>query len=100
MPDLIDNLPVDETPPSPSEIQLVNTIFKEKMTTFQRAMNGMQDVLLVGLLFIVFSLPLVDPMIIKFFPSASTSPYILLGVKTAIVMLLYFCIKNLYLVRK
>ena len=42
----------------------------------------------------------VDEMIQKLVPPTSTSPYILLGVKTVCVMVLYFIINNFYLSRK
>ena len=98
--DPIDALPTDKTEPSHTEIQIVDTLFKQKQSTVQKLLAGTQDVLLVGLLFILFSLPQFDEIIKKMFPATTTSFYILLFVKTLIVMCLYFICKNMYLVRK
>lgn len=100
MADNIDNLPTDQNVPTHTEIQIVDTLFKEKQTTVQRLLAGTKDVLLVGFLFILFSLPQIDGVVCKLVPSSATSPYILLFAKAVAVMFLYFVIKNLYLVRK
>ena len=98
--DSIHSLPTDKSELTHPEIQIVETLFKHQHTTIQKLLIGTQDVLLVGLLFILFLFPQLDEFITKVFPASSKSPYILLGIKTAGFMLSYFIFKNLYLVRK
>ncbi len=98
--DSIDTLPVDQNIPSQTEVKLVDTLFKEQYTAVQKLLEGTKDVLIIGLLFVGFSLPQMDDVIQRVIPSTSSSPYILLVVKGIIFMLVYFIIKNLYLVRK
>ena len=98
--DPIDSLPTDQTLPSHSEVQIVDALFKQKQSTMNKILSETKDVLFVGFLFIIFSLPQLDDLIRKLVPSASTSPYILLLIKTLAFMGIYFLVKNLYLVRK
>ncbi len=98
--DPIDALPVDQNPPSQSEIQILDTLFKQTHTTTRKIFEGTKDVMLVGFLYILFSLPQIDTFVYKIAPSSQASPYILLFVKSLIYMLVYFVIKYMYLVRK
>lgn len=98
--DIISNLPTDKTPPTHGEIQLVDTLFRQKQNTIQHIFSGTKDVLIVGLLYVILSLPQLDPLIHKFIPVSSTSPYMLLLIKTLIFMITFFVLKNVYLVRK
>lgn len=97
--DPIENLPTDKTVPSHTEIQIVDTLFKQKQTTIQNMLAGTKDVLIVGFVFAILSIPQIDPLITKLVPITATSPYIMLLVKTLIMMIVYFVLKNLYLVR-
>ena len=97
--DNIDSLPTDKNKPSEGEIQLVNTLFKEQ-STVQKILEGTKDILIIGLLFVGFSLPQMDDVVKKIIPSTQSSPYILLLTKAIIFMLVFFIVKNLYLVRK
>lgn len=97
--DPLDTLPTDKNAPTHSEIQIVDTLFKENHTTIQKIFNGTKDVFIFSGLFLLLSLPQINDIIIKFFPSAS-SPYMLLFAKTVLFAILYFLIKNWYLVRK
>lgn len=97
--DSIDALPTDKNAVSHSELQIVDTLFQHK-PAFDAILNGTKEVLLAGFLFVLLSIPQADDVIKKVFKSASTSPYILLFVKAIIFMVLFFIIKNMYLVRK
>lgn len=97
--DSIDTLPVDKNTPSATELQLINTVFREQ-PMMQKLLDGTKDILVLGLLFIGFSLPQVDEAIQKVVPSTRSSPYILLMVKAMLFMFIFFIIKNMYLVRK
>lgn len=97
--DSLETLPVDQTEPTEAEKQLVNSLFKEKVSTVNRFLNGIRDVLLLGLLFLLVCLPQTGEIIQKFCPSTCSSVYMLLLVRTLVFMLLYFIVKNLYLAR-
>jgi hypothetical protein len=98
--DRIDTLQTDQTAPSHAEIQIVNSLFKEKIGTVKRIMNGTKDVLIMGVIYVLMMLPQIDSLIKKVLPVSATSVYILILVKAIIFMLMYFIVKNIYLVRK
>lgn len=98
--DPIDSLPTDANNPTNTEIQYLNTIFKKQANNFEKLFNGTKDVLIIGFIFLILSLPQSDDFIKKVIPSSENSQYILLGVKTLIFMVFYFVVKNWYLVRK
>lgn len=98
--DVIDNLPTDQTVPSHNEIQILDTLFRQKQGTVNHILSQSKDILIVGLLFVIFSLPQIDSIIIKFVPSAEQSPYIAVMIKCLMFMFVYFVLKNWYLVRK
>ena len=98
--DVIENLPVDQSIPSHNELRIVDTLFKQKMTFMQRLFASTKDILLLGILFIIFSLPQVDSLLRKFIPIAERSSIVLVLIKTCLFMIIYYVIKNMYLVRK
>ena len=98
--DKIETLPIDQTVPSSQEVQLANTFFTSPQTNVQKLLEGTKDVLILGLLFVGFSLPAMDETIQKFFVSAKNSFYVLLLIKTLLFMFSFFIIKNVYLARK
>ena len=59
-----------------------------------------KESLIVGILFVIFSIPVVDSVIKRFIPSANNSSYILLLIKILLVMLLFWVLKHFYLSRK
>jgi hypothetical protein len=98
--DIIDNLPTDRDLPSHQEIQILDSLFKEKYDTMTKILSGTKDVIIIGLVFLIFNLPQIDEIIKKFFPASVNSVYILVGIRVFLFMLCYFIIKNLYLVKK
>lgn len=98
--DVIDNLPTDQTVPSHNEVQILDTLFRQKQGTMQHILVHSKDVLIVGFLFVIFSLPQIDTLIEKFVPATASSPYILILIKCLLVMAIYFILKNWYLGRK
>lgn len=98
--DIIDELPVDNNQPKHDELRIVNTLFKENEGTMTKIGRELKDLFVIGILFILFSLPQVDNMIKKVFPPAVNSIYILVGIKTLIVMVLFWVIKYFYLSKK
>jgi hypothetical protein len=97
--DLIEILPTDKTEPSLPEIQIIDTLFKQQHSTIQKLLIGTKDVIIVGLLFILFSFPQLDQYIMKLFPSTTTSPYILIFVRCLCFMFTYFIVKNIHFAR-
>lgn len=98
--DLIEQLPSDTSIPSHNEIRLVDQFFHRKKNMFDHILNQSKDILMLAGLFILFCLPFIDNIIKKFITVTSTSSYILIGVKTILFVVIYFIIKNIYLVRK
>ena len=98
--DVIEQLPADMSVPSHNEIRIVDQLFQQKKGIFDRILSQTKDIVILGGLFIVFSLPFIDNLIKKFVTAAGTSPYILIGIKALLFVFSYFIIKNLYLVRK
>lgn len=98
--DVIEQLPSDRSVPSHNEIRIVDQLFQQKKGIFDHILNQTKDIVILGGLFIIFSLPFIDDLIKKFITIAGTSPYILLGVKVLLFVFTYFIIKNLYLARK
>jgi hypothetical protein len=99
MSDNIENLPYDQNPLSENEIRITNTLFKEEQNTMDKILSGSKDVILVAVILVLFSLPQLDEIIVKFIPPVSKSPYIKVAVKTVIFSVLYFSMKNMYLAR-
>ena len=100
MSDNIANLPVDEGQVSPQEAHLVNTFFKENHSKLKSIYTELKETLVAGILFAILSLPPIDGLIQTFVPITEKSPYLLLGIKAFLFMILLYGIKNLYLVRK
>lgn len=97
--DAIESLPTDQTVPSHNEIQMVETLFKQKHTTVQKLLSGAKESVILLILYVIFALPFVDNMIGKFVDTTQT-PYLLIGVKAVLFVIAYFLITNMYLVRK
>lgn len=98
--DPIAQLPVDQTPPNPTEIQIIDTLFKKHRRTMDIVFEEAKDALVVALLVILFCLPHVDNMIKKFLPVTDRSPYILALVKGLVALTLFWLFKHFYLSRK
>lgn len=97
--DPISQLPTDQTPPSPMEVQLTNTLFQAQSSVFQ-TLFSLKDILIAGALFLLFSIPQTSELIKRIFPSTANSQYILLLVLCIAFMLALFITKTIYLVRK
>jgi hypothetical protein len=98
--DYIDQLPSDASVPSHNEIIIVDKFFQQKKSIFDKIFLQTKDIIIIGCLFILFSLPFVDNLIKKFIKITETSPYILIGIKALLFVIIYFFIKNIYLARK
>ena len=100
MSDVIDELPTDLSIPSHSEINMVNTLFKQNRGKMQIIFDELKSSILIGVLFILFSMPQVDDFVKKIVPSSEKSIYILLGNKAIAVIAVFYFLNNMYLVRK
>ena len=98
--DMINQLPADTSVPSHNEIRIVDQLFQQKKGIFDKILSQTKDIIVLGGLFILFSLPFVDNLLKKFITVTNTSPYILIGIKTLLFVLVYFIVKNIYLARK
>ena len=93
--DVITHLPTDKTVPTHNEIQLLDTLFTEQNSSaLHRIATCSRDVFIVGALFLAFSTPQVDSIIQRFIKVTTTSPYIMIGVKTVLFMFFYFILIN------
>lgn len=92
--DPIDNLKEDNLPLTPSEIQLVNTLFKTE-PVFMVLFREFKDAILIASLFVLMNIPQIDMLIYKFVPSSIKSIYILIGTKAIILIFLYWLLKNI-----
>ena len=98
--DYISHLPVDTNPPSDREQVIVDTLFTQHKSTMNSLYNESKDSIVVGILFILFSLPQVNDIIYKIVPSAQTSLYVTVAIKALSMMILYWVIRHFYLSRK
>ncbi len=98
--DPISKLPVDQSQPTSNELQIVNSLFTKHKSTMNILIEESKDSVIIGLLFVVFSLPVVDDFVKRVVPMAEKSPYILVAIKAVAVMALYWLIKHFYLARK
>ena len=99
--DLISQLPVDQSQPTNNELQIVNSLFTTThRNTMDTILKEAKDSIFIGMLFVIFSLPLVDSLLKRVLPITDKSPYILVAIKACCVMALYWLIKHFYLSRK
>ena len=98
--DEIEHLPqVNKHKSTDNELKMMNTLFKNNQQSINVVFADMKDAFLGGLLFILFSQEQVDEWVERFFPATSNSKYMLLGVKTVSIVVLFWIIKNWYLCR-
>ena len=97
--DSVDKLPIDQSEPSRQEIEIVDTLFKKHRSTMSIIVDEMKSSFIVGLLFLVLSLPQVDALIRRIIPLAS-SIYFLLIIKLLLFVALYWLLKHFYLSRR
>lgn len=98
--DFILNLPTDKSQPSHTEIKLIESIFKEDTKSMKNVVSEMKDLLIIGLLFFIFSLPQTTLMLERLSPVINRSIYISIGVRAFIVMVLYWLFKHFYFSRR
>ena len=98
--DIIDELPTDHTVPSHNEIKIVNNLFKQNKNGMYRILDELKTALIIGVLFIIFSIPQVDDLIKRVIPSSyAGSIYILLLVKAILLVVVFYFINNFYIMK-
>ena len=100
MGDNLNSLPVDDTPLSKPNQQIVNNLFKKNGYDFSLLCLGLKTSLLTGGLFIVFSMPYIDSFIKRVMPFTTKSNLYLVFMKTLLFMICYFIITNYHLAFK
>ncbi len=98
--DSISELPVDKKEPNPSEIQMANALFKDHKRDLISLLVEAKESIIVGILFIIFSLPQFNSIMYKILPFTENSVYILILIKIIIIMILFWVIKHFYLTRR
>jgi len=98
--DLIELLPVDKTQPTYDELNVINTLFKTHNNTINVLINEAKESLIVGFLFILFSIPQIDDLIKKFIPVTNNSIYLLILIKSLFVMLIFWFAKHFNFILK
>lgn len=95
--DAVNSLPTDDSVPSEQEIQIADVLFKKQMSAMDKLFKSAKDAIVVGVFFIILSLPQVDELISRFMP-VNGSPIMLTLVKAVLMMILYFLYSRLFLV--
>lgn len=97
--DVLSTLPTDKIPPTSSELQIINTLFNHKKE-INNILIEAKEAIIVGIIFLLFSVPQLDSLIQKFIPITEKSTYILLLIKILFVIVLFWVIKHFYLIKK
>lgn len=100
MSDYIEQLPMDETIPTQHEVKVLDRFFNQKAPLLKRIFQEVKDAIVIGLIFILFNLPFVDNMIKSVVKSSENSIYIFMGIKTLLFIVVFYLVKNLWIVRK
>ena len=99
MADDISNLPTDNSVPNQDELQIMNSIFKENTTTFNKIASGLKEVLILCVLLYILLSPQVTNLFLKFFPSTE-SVYIRNLIVCLLFFVMYIIVDNIHLVKK
>lgn len=91
-------LPVDQDPPSPEEVHLMELYFKDKKTKIEQLFSYSKDLIVLGLIFVCLSLPQTDALIIRICPSATSYPTMVV-IKAILLVFLFGIIQNIYLAK-
>lgn len=100
--DMISNLPIDKSIPTDSELLMLNTIFKdkEKKSVVKTVMNEAYEPFIIGILFVMLSIPQLDDIIKSNITITQNSIYFLLLFKMVVIMFLFWFVKYFHLCRK
>lgn len=85
-------LPTNNNQPSYSEMKIIDTLFENNSSI--NYVEIIKKSLLLFVLFILFSLPQIEVIILQILPSLKDSSYILLALKSLLFVVSYIIIKN------
>lgn len=94
MGDSIKTLPTDQTQISYDHQAIIDNLFQENKNDMSKLFFGLKDTLLVGGLYLLFS---IQPVTVTLENITKRTGVYLLLIKTLIVMLCYFIIQNIFL---
>lgn len=97
--DDIENLPYDNINPTHQEFQLVNNLFKGR-NNVEIFIEEFRYFIIFALLYILFSIPSVDIQLNKIIPSSKNSPYVLIIIKTILILSVLLFLKYFVLSKK
>ena len=98
--DSISDLPINQSQPSHNEIKLVDSLFKKHSSTIGNITKEFKDSILLGILFLIISLPQVDDIFKKYISVTNNSIYMLLLVKTIFFIIAIWLLRNSNLLKK
>ena len=98
--DNLQYLPTNKLSPSPTDLHLTDQIFGPETTLTTKFISEGKESIIIGLLFIIFSLPQIDELIKKILPIARNSVYFLILIKSLLFIIIFWLIKNFYLSKK
>jgi len=96
--DNIDYLPTDNTLPTHFELEIMNNLFRQNKNSFDSILEESKDLFLLFFLFIILSLPKTNEILKKIIHI--DSEIILVGLKSVILVTIYWLVKNFYLSKK
>lgn len=97
--DAISQLQADRTQPTQNELYLVDNLFQQNKSTMNLLAQESKDLVLIAVLFILFSLPSVVTMMGKMISIMNGSEYISIFIRALCVVILFWLIKYFYLSR-
>lgn len=97
--DNLESLPVDQQQPSENELEMINKLFKSNKSVIGKVAGEFKELVIVGILFLLFSSSLFDSTIKKLIPATENNQYIFIGVKLLLLMIFYWVIKNFGLIK-
>jgi hypothetical protein len=98
--DIIAQLPTDKILPSDNELKILNSLFVEKKSAMKNIFDEAYEPFIVGIIFVILSVPQVDDFIKSNIPISNNSLYFLLLIKMVAVMILFWLVKYFHLCKK
>jgi hypothetical protein len=99
--DYIDDLPIDKKMKQTEiEIELIDSIFKGEPSQLEVLFDEIYEPLIVGILFVLFSLKYVDNLTQSLLPLTNNSPIFIMVSKVIFIMILFWILKHFSLSKK
>ena len=100
--DDISSLPTTNENPSQEDLDIVKGIFSssDDIKTGKSILKHFKLTLIIGLLFIFFSLPISNKLVNLIFSSSKNNEFLLMTIKTVLFMFLFYIISNWNKIKK